>query len=207
MAGLTGKVALILTALFLLPLGLLRARPYDSAAMQVFLTPPAGCLMPCWEGIQPGTTTVAEALRILETHPWVTDVRGLGRQISWGWTGAQPAFIDSATRGSLSTFWDRVTSIRLATHLQSGDVLLSGSQPRAVAYIPLSGTHFITHMALYDHFMVYALMTCPLTTRAIWQQPADLIMDVRVQAFDARTQHFDNYQEPLWRRTLPDCER
>lgn len=207
MVSLISKASLALTILFLLPIGLLRGQPYDSRMIASFLKTGTDCMIPCWEGIRPGTTTVTEALSILQSHPWITDVRGMGRQISWAWTGAQPAFIDSATRGSLSTFWDRVTSIKFATHLKSGDVLLSGEQPNAVAYIPLSGTHFITHIALYDQFMVYALMTCPLTTRAIWQQPADIIIDVRLRAIDSRIEHFENYQQPLWRRTLPNCER
>jgi hypothetical protein len=200
------KGALALVALFALPMGVVRLQSYAAAEVGTFLSPPEACLMPCWEGIRPGQTTVTEALRILQAHDWVEDVRTAGREINWAWSGAQPALIESDRRGSLLTFWDRVSSLMIPTRIRMGDLLLTGQQPRAVAYTRLTGTRLIAHLAVYDDFVLYSQIACPLNLSAIWTQPVILILDRRGLNIDDLPNHFANYDEPLWQRKLPRCQ-
>ncbi len=66
-------VSLIL--LFSTAIGLIRAQPYVPAALDRFLTPPPGCKVPCFMGIQPGKTTVEQALAILRANEAITQVQ------------------------------------------------------------------------------------------------------------------------------------
>ncbi len=59
-------MALLLSGLFLLPVLLIRAQPYDDGGLRAFLTPPEDCPAPCFMGIRPGVTTTEEALEILK---------------------------------------------------------------------------------------------------------------------------------------------
>lgn len=63
-----------LTAVWALPILILRAQPYKAGDLRAFLTPPAGCPAPCFLGVQPGITRLDEAQIILEAHPWIARV-------------------------------------------------------------------------------------------------------------------------------------
>ena len=65
MMGYLLRWILLLWGLFLLPVLLIRAQPYDDSELRAFLTPPEGCPAPCFMGIRPGVTTVEEVTAIL----------------------------------------------------------------------------------------------------------------------------------------------
>ncbi len=65
------RAALLLSVVFLLPVLLIRAQPYDDSDLRAFLTPPEDCPAPCFMDIRPGMTTAEEAVSILDAHPWV----------------------------------------------------------------------------------------------------------------------------------------
>ncbi len=203
MSGLLGKGALLLSMSFMLFIQLLRLQAYDSAAVTAFLSARQDCTAPCWEGIQPGETRVTEALRILQGHAWVVDVRPVGREISWAWSGGQPAWIDASKRGSLVTFWDRVSSIMIPTSLRAGDLVLAGEHAESVSVTPLTGTRLIGHLAVYNRYALYNQITCPLSLASVWEQPAAMIIDRRILFDDNR--QTGGYNVPLWWRELPEC--
>ena len=65
----------------------------------------------CLLGIQPGITHTGAALRQLQSHPWVGAVQqnapGNGyAQISWEWSGQQPAVVDDTQQGKITFYWD-----------------------------------------------------------------------------------------------------
>ena len=80
---------------FILPIALIRAQNYDDSALRTFLTPPAGCLAPCFMGIRPGVTTFAQASTIVQTHEWVAQInktqrfRNRYQYLFWQWNGSQ----------------------------------------------------------------------------------------------------------------------
>lgn len=59
---------------FTLLVGAIRWLPRPESDMRFFLTPPANCPMPCWQGIQPGVTRADEAVEILAGHVWGGEV-------------------------------------------------------------------------------------------------------------------------------------
>lgn len=85
------KITVPLTILFIIPLLLIRAQPYDDSELRAFLTPPDGCPAPCFMGIRPGVTRMEEAIAILQAHEWVAEVsitsyNRLGiEQVGWRW--------------------------------------------------------------------------------------------------------------------------
>jgi hypothetical protein len=81
-------VSLIL--LFSTAIGLIRAQPYIPDALDLFLTPPPGCKVPCFMGVQPGQTTVEQALAILRANDAITQVQVrrpyyAQHSVNWRW--------------------------------------------------------------------------------------------------------------------------
>ena len=84
-------VALVL--LFSTAIGLIRAQPYVPEALDHFLTPPSGCRVPCFMGVQPGKTTVQQAVAILRASDDIVDVQVRSpyyarHSINWRWRDA-----------------------------------------------------------------------------------------------------------------------
>jgi hypothetical protein len=60
-----------LSAVFLLPLWLIQAQPYDASSLSDLLAPPPDCQTPCFLGIRPGETTLNDAALLLDQNPLV----------------------------------------------------------------------------------------------------------------------------------------
>ncbi len=99
---LTAALSLLCIGVILATLLTIRAIPYDNSELREFLTPPEGCAAPCFMGIQPGVTTVNEAVAILKSHEWVGKVDDLivetERQVEWSWNGSQPPLMNEQSR-------------------------------------------------------------------------------------------------------------
>lgn len=129
------RVVLLFSVALLLPIALIRAQPYDSSALRAFLTPPEGCPAPCFMGIQPGVTTLEEALDILSQHAWV--VQGSYResdnqdfnQRAWRWTEAAPAWLDRGTRPQLHASNGRVRYVFVTTTISWGELEIGYGRP------------------------------------------------------------------------------
>lgn len=117
-------------------LGALRLPPLDARALQPFL-PPAGCPAPCWLGIRPGETPLAEAQALLAASPWVKqiihiqpidDINTLF--LMWDWSGRQPPGLHGEARGELRVVRRRSAGLRLRTNERLGDLwlLLGGTR-------------------------------------------------------------------------------
>jgi hypothetical protein len=137
---LLGRWALLLSGLWLLPVLLIRAQPYDPSALRAFLTPPEGCPAPCFMGIRPGVTTVAEAFAILDEHPWLVPGSlkdfGVNTGFSWWWADAAPSWIDRATRPQLHTYDGEVNDIIVQTTIPWGDFVFVMGKTRIYGLIP-----------------------------------------------------------------------
>jgi len=53
---------------------LIRTQPFDDHDVRVVMMP-NDCEMPCFIGIQPGVTTYRQAMVILESHFWVSELQ------------------------------------------------------------------------------------------------------------------------------------
>lgn len=178
------KVVLPFTLLFASVIGLIHARPYQDGSLEAFLSPPHDCPAPCWQGIRPGTTTVVEALDILESHPWIariiiTERYGATRDglIGWAWSEEPPAPIDSRARGAMWVDDDIVRSIRIPTTISFGALWLRLQRPPqgsfSLALDAQAMDHVVIHYAAYPDFNIVAWneVKCPLSLVDFWRAP------------------------------------
>src|SRR5436305_9620486 len=61
-----------------------------------FLAPTPACAMPCWQGIQPGVTTIDQANALLSANPWIDTVQVVDQPpatyLYWKWSARKPEF-------------------------------------------------------------------------------------------------------------------
>jgi hypothetical protein len=176
------RSTLELSLLFAALVGLIRVRPYDDQPVRSELAAPEGCEMPCFLGIQPGVTTAAEAIGILQQHPWIKqlyldpDISQRQRPIAmwWQWSGQQPDYVASSSNGMLVSTNDIVAMIAIQTTVPYGDVWTTFNQPSSGTLV-LSGRS-LTHFAIYSEkrFEVRFLLACPMRSANIWNAPVQL---------------------------------
>jgi hypothetical protein len=170
------RLAALLTLIFGAAIGLVRARPYDDPEMRAFLTPPQGCAAPCFMGVQPGTTTMDEAVAILEASGWIDKVETGGRFYDLLWSGEQPDFIDDESLNYLMIRAGVVDLIRLRTRLRLGDVVaLLGRPDDSFSWLTGSGSG-VFYAMIYTRLgvEVSGFAPCPALRREMWQMPVEI---------------------------------
>lgn len=206
-----------LTVLFILLLALSHGMGYRNDAFLALITPPARCAMPCWNGIQPGVTTVDEAVALLEGDSAVADLRVSSGQISWWWTGEQVPLLDSTGRafhGRMETATvngaERVTSIVLDTTVKMGDVRLTLGEPDSITLYtvqpPAAAQRAgIVYVAHYDGLTVFTTLMCPMSVDDFWRATGYLAFGEPNLTFDGEV--FQSRTLPTWffRDTAPGC--
>ena len=95
----------IIVVVFAVGLFLIHAQPYNEHERhQRFI--PDGCPAACFVGIQPGVTTVDEALMLLQASRWISQVdnrtvNNVSGYISWQWSDQKPDWISRAMQGEI----------------------------------------------------------------------------------------------------------
>jgi len=210
MANQLFRIALMLTITFMLFIGLLRVRPYDSNDLRGLLPMPNNddCPAPCWRGIRPGITTLEEAAAILYSDTWVQDVFMSPTLVSWAWTGAQPALVDGDHHGVL---WARngvVRQVKISLNVTFGEVWLLLDQPQQ-GDIQLSGAtisrptiYRAAHLAVYAYpggvLQTNSVLTCPLNPGAFWNAPVELRLE-------SISRNVEEYDLPNWFHSQQVC--
>ena len=134
LARLLWRWALLLSGLFLLPVLLIRAQPYDDGGLREILPPPEGCPAPCFMGLRPGAMDVQTAAAILDKHPWVqrTESPLIYRttfQLSWLWSAQVPAWLDPQFFAFVVLDDEQLTMLYLRTKLSRAELLLALGRP------------------------------------------------------------------------------
>lgn len=101
---------LLLMIVFVSSVLVIHARPPDNTDVPALLTPSADCPAPCFLGVRPGDTTVADAITLLRAHEWIGEARvnapGNGyADIRWTWSGQQPDLIDITRPARMTFYW------------------------------------------------------------------------------------------------------
>jgi hypothetical protein len=135
---------LILFSLFGIAVVLVHAQPPDDHDVSSLLIN-HNCASPCFIGIQPGLTTVSDAVKLLENHAWVQNIEsrytdfGQSTNTFWGyvywqwkpgsplWTH-KPSFTLGLHNSYLRILDGRVNEIAFSTSLPLGAVVLSAGQ-------------------------------------------------------------------------------
>lgn len=191
------RYALGSSLLLVLPLWLIRAQPHDNQVLAALLTLPEDCAAPCFMGIRPGTTTMEQALSILQTHPWAEVVqqgyprhdiwpRSGFRDLSWTWSDAVSDEIDTRYPGTI-VFVDSgdatvVEFLRIHTRLPLPLVEASLGTALGGALTWESGTTALRYWALYSVepdqrvIGVTTLIPCPFNLLNYGYSQAELIL-------------------------------
>ncbi|MCA9909288.1 MAG: hypothetical protein KC519_11610, partial [Anaerolineae bacterium] len=156
---------------------------------------------PCVLGIIPGETSLDEAGRILNEHPWVIDYQ-LSRSITadsgyliWRWSGAQPAIIDERQEAALWVEDGQVEWLQVTTRIPFGDVWLWLGTPSSgyIWYVELTAERIFQRMYYADDAMLVEFdVLCPTHLNGFWSAPVRLRYGV-LPADDALA-----YQTPRW---------
>ncbi len=112
----------------------IHAQPYDDSKLREFLTPPQGCSSSCFMGIQPGVTTVEEAVAILKSHEWVEEVhsdraKANDSYVEWSWSGLQPSITSISNNPYLFGHNGIVTNINIPLSLPMAEIWWLYGQP------------------------------------------------------------------------------
>ncbi|MBC7809644.1 MAG: hypothetical protein H7175_00760 [Burkholderiales bacterium] len=171
------KLTLLISALFALAIGIIRAQPYDNS-LRDFLFDSPGCENipddePCFMGIRTSITTFEEAVEILHEHEWVGQIYEPITATSsggtwWHWSGNQPPFLLSMSYGRLNTMDSiEVTHIRLESNIPAGELFLVFGTPEAAFDSPPVNdpTNGVMISQYYFDEAIYtlALSYCPST--------------------------------------------
>jgi hypothetical protein len=202
------KLTLILVAAFAAAVTLLRVLSYSSSDLHAIITPPENCAMPCWNGIQPGVTTVDEAVQILQADPTVSDYQVTPGKLSWWWNGDQPAAFDTSGRAfhgrmeyATVNGADRITSIVLDTTIPLGNVQLTLGSPDAITLHTIqpqdaSQRAGIVYVAHYDALSVFTVLDCPMNVDDFWGSQAYVTFGTPALIFEGET--FEVNSLPDW---------
>jgi hypothetical protein len=188
----TLRLALILTLLLSGTLAATHAFPFEAPLDDLFTTTP-GCRAAsrCFMGIHLGSTTIDQAVAALSANPWVGQIDSrMFTQVSWTWSGKQPAFIDSNVPGS-ATVRDAssISLIRVKTHYTYGDIWLQLGTPEQ-GYAMRQPDGFV-HGVYYTRYSLLAInsLTCPGEINDFWTLP------VVIQFGDAYITLNDHYHD------------
>ncbi len=157
---------LILSGLFLLPVLLIRAQPYDDGELRAFLTPPDGCPAPCFMGIRPGVTTVEEVLDLLAKQSIVVDYHDTNG-IHFHASHPQ-GLIDDTTTSSLSFENNQVQFMKIYSNITLGELWAAYGQADWSSRHPLGSLgqeipHIHYDFGYNEHgltFMLYTQRQC-----------------------------------------------
>jgi hypothetical protein len=181
--------AAVLLVLFFLTLNVLVylsvGRTRNGSVLRDFLQPPAGCPLPCWQGIRPGITSSLHAVDLLKALPWVTDlysIQGIVASdslIQWGWTGHQPDIVDSERDGQMWFHNGLVYEIDLPLRVTFTRVWDAFGRPEGVSTLitPLMPQQ-VSYRTFYfqQTVEIYGNTICPLNAYNL----LDTRMDARI---------------------------
>ncbi len=143
------------------------------------------CSMPCWNGIQPGQTTLEEAIIILDADPRVEDYLVSLNKLSWWWNGDQESIFDATGRAFNGRIEFEniegvyiVTNVVLDTTISYGDIELAYGEPDTITLYTVDGTSDVlsgvVHLAHFaeDDVYIFNILNCPMTVPDFWQSPS-----------------------------------
>lgn len=161
-----------------------RAQPRSDDLRDFLVTD--GCPA-CWLGIEPGVTTLDEALALLRSHPWVSRVSSGGTltdtRVYWFWSEAAPAFARTTTEIRESYLFARnniIRYVRLTTRIPYGSVRLIMGEPQTGSLQPSTPS---AYNRLYFHTAGYfegrvafdTNLACPARPLEFWNDPVVII--------------------------------
>lgn len=198
MSRVISVVAGVIVLAQVLVMGVMHALPYDDGGMAAAFNDP-GCPSPCFMGIQPGVTLFADAIAILEAHPWVASVRITDNSAEWTWSGSQPDFLlippENFPFTRILSRNGTVTWIGFKTNAPTATFqMIFGTPNRSIAtiwesYKPVGTRPYQTTERLINHqqraqfdgeaLEIIAGVACPPTRLNLWDVPVSVSMPLQ----------------------------
>lgn len=154
MTRLVGTAGVLLSLLFMLPLLLIRAQPYDDTELMALLLATEACPMPCFMDIRPGSTRSPEALARLRTHEWAVEVMPIitySRDlIFFRWADDAPIPYQAQQWGRLYLRGEDIDIFEIRSSVAFGRVWLLLGEP-AGGHVGFPEDDFLVHL-----FLTYA---------------------------------------------------
>jgi hypothetical protein len=155
-------------------------KPYDNRALLPLLDT-GECAAPCWNGIEPGVTTIEQARMLLEADPQVHATFRAVYHLDWQWNGTQPAIFAASNpffQGRLMQTTvngvEVVDHIAILTNATFGDMQLALGDPdvfTVLAHNPDGVRSAFVVMLSYTERDLHAFgfVNCPLNPTDFWQ--------------------------------------
>jgi hypothetical protein len=171
------RLALGLTLLFVLPMALIRAHPADSYPLGDFLAQPPSCHAPCFLGVRPGSTTLAEAVELLQANTTIAHVWRDGRSLRWRWLAGMPESYGFRLRHDAV-----IDGLLLPDSTTLGEVRLALGEPKRIT---LTSNGFRSRSPRVAWILEYPdrdvhifaeFQVCHTHQAALWQMRQDLTL-------------------------------
>jgi len=209
------KFTLPLIVLMALPLLLIHAQPYDDSDLRAFLTPPVGCLAPCFMGIQPGLTKVRAGGAYLDASARIESIRAVSFQF-YNVSFAQDAAPVREARVYLLATPDAIIKrVNLFdTGLPLSRFFLAFGKPSRLIVYNTIRLNVITFVAFYPDYWLHVLVDLPLCSvdqALLWDRRRDVSIGIGLWREDAEQP--DYYLSPTdlnlesWAKQLRDMKR
>ena len=153
-----------MSGLFVFPVLLIHAQPYDDSELRAFLMPPEGCPAPCFMGIRPGVTTVNDARGFLQAQPSLADTVGLNPPFGLRFRANHPHdLIADSIYSYLEMQNGIVRWLRVHTNISVGEIWAAYGQPDwATAALRGGGVNpDIFYTVGYDQHLISFSFTIP----------------------------------------------
>lgn len=172
------RLVIVLSFLCSAGVVLAQGRQYDDSALRALIEPTKNCSMPCWQGIQLGTTSLDEALRLLDDNLWVGEVRKrVGFRHIWLWSDQRPSVVSGSSQQYLLSWrGDIAETISMETLPASWQFWLILGRPDTITVAPIN-SNTLVYIASYQAEQLHVLnfASCEArTARAIWEQNSRL---------------------------------
>ena len=127
-------------------------------------------------GIRPGLTTMEEALTMLKSNPWISDLRQDAGTIRWTWSDRSPAIVDRnhpgyAQHSNVPDELCCVGSVKFNARFTLGDLyLLLGDPPRTNLIRSPTATYVLVSISYTDQSIrLFTSIGCPINKQHYWQ--------------------------------------
>ncbi len=197
---------LFLTLMVLIPIGLIRAQPYDDGGLSALLLPTSDCTQPCWQGIQPNITTGTEAYARLQQLEPVSELNQnidtIVGQIYWRWQHA--GGFSNLDMNDLAFIWlenDIVRNIYLPGFRSFAEVFLVLGKPEKVFIFRdnFIGGRQMVYLAVYPQdFYVASPFSCATTITELLRTVPTIHIGREPEYESASIQVFDLWELRGW---------
>jgi hypothetical protein len=172
--------------------------PYDDSALRSLIIAEADCSMPCWQHIRLGSTSLDEALTLLEQSDLVGEVqKRVGYRHIWVWSDQRPSIISETGQQFLFSWREDIAeTISMQNLPPSWHFWLLLGRPDNITVAPMNDSS-IAYIASYtaEQIHIFNFASCDARSgQVVWEQASRLDIGRLVFYPTARPLRFSGQQ-------------